>query len=212
MVCYMKKIISALVLVSMAASSLMAWDVNADKNERDKILKGWQYPGNWKDIPKDQGPGPGPSPAQPAQASSGDGPTPAQPTPTCPSGGCPALAQSMQASPGGGPQSASVSSPVEAEDVIVMFTKEACPYCQYMKPIMEEVEKKFGKKFGHAIRFIYADIDVYPHYPNDYGFSTVPHIAYFKKGKQVDSHGSNDKTVTAEQVEERIRNLGLGKE
>lgn len=85
-------------------------------------------------------------------------------------------------------------------NLIVMFTKENCPYCVYMKPIMKQVEKKFGKD----IKFLYIDIAQNPQYPSEYGFSTVPQIVYFKDGKKLTAHGSGDKTMTAAQVEEKI--------
>lgn len=91
--------------------------------------------------------------------------------------------------------------------LIVMFSKERCPYCVYMKPIMEQVERSYGDD----IKFLYVDITENPQYPSQYGFSTVPHIVYFKNGKQLDAHGSGDKTMTVDQVIGRIKNLGLAK-
>ncbi len=87
------------------------------------------------------------------------------------------------------------------KNVIVMFTKDACPYCQYMKPIMQRAEQKYGD----SVKFIFADINANPQYVSQYGFSTVPHIAYFKNGKKLHAHGSGDKTMTLEQVEHNIK-------
>lgn len=91
------------------------------------------------------------------------------------------------------------------ENLIVMFTKENCGYCRYMKPIMEEIKNRHGDK----VEILFVDIDNYPQYPNQYGFTTVPQIYYFKNGKQLDAHGSEDKTVTIEQIEEKIKDYGL---
>lgn len=86
-------------------------------------------------------------------------------------------------------------------NLIVMFTKDKCPYCDYMKPIMKKVEDKFGKD----IDFLFVDIAQNPQYATQYGFSTVPHIVYFKDGKELDAHGSGNKTMTVTQVEEKIK-------
>ncbi|HXW52798.1 MAG TPA: thioredoxin family protein [Myxococcota bacterium] len=88
-------------------------------------------------------------------------------------------------------------------NLIVMFTKEQCPYCQYMMPIM----KKMAMKFGKDIKFLFVDTEKNPQYPAQYGFSTVPQIMYFKNGEKLGAHGSADKTMTKEQVEEKIRNF-----
>ena len=72
-----------------------------------------------------------------------------------------------------------------------------------MKPIIEQAERKYG----NDIKFLYIDIEQNPEAPAQYGFKTVPHIVYFKDGEQLDSHGSDNKTMTLGQVEQRIRNL-----
>lgn len=87
------------------------------------------------------------------------------------------------------------------KNLIIMFTKEQCPYCQYMKPIMERMQEKFGKD----IKFLFVDIDERPHYPSQYGFKTVPQIFYFKDGKKLDVHGSDDKQMTVKRVEDKIK-------
>jgi len=89
--------------------------------------------------------------------------------------------------------------------LVIMFTREDCGFCRYMKPIMQQVQKKFGKD----IKFLYIDVAQNPGLASQYNFSTVPHIVYFKNGKQLDAHGSGDKTMTRQQVEEKIRSLGL---
>jgi thiol-disulfide isomerase/thioredoxin len=104
------------------------------------------------------------------------------------------------------PQQISNAPEKQYSDLIIMFTKDNCPYCVYMKPIMQEAQAKFGNN----IKFLFLDITQNPHYAAQYGFSTVPHVVYFKNGQQLDAHGSGNKTMTIQQVEQRIRNLGLG--
>jgi thiol-disulfide isomerase/thioredoxin len=86
-------------------------------------------------------------------------------------------------------------------NLIIMFTKDECPYCRYMKPIMKAVEMKYG----NDIKFLYVDVVQHPHYAAQYGFTTVPQIVYFKDGKRLEMHGSGNKTMTKEQVEAKIK-------
>jgi len=104
-------------------------------------------------------------------------------------------------------QSRRAAKPLEQQydNLIIMFTRDQCPYCEYMKPIMKEVESKYG----NVIKFLYVDVAANPQYASQYGFKTVPHIAYFKDGELLHAHGSGDKTMTAEQVEENIKSLGM---
>lgn len=105
------------------------------------------------------------------------------------------------------PQQASKALEQQYDNLIVMFTKDQCPYCVYMKPIMKQVERDYGNE----ITFLYVDVSKNHQYASQYGFSTVPTIVYFKNGKKLDAHGSNNKTITKDQIEENIRNLGMAK-
>ena len=84
--------------------------------------------------------------------------------------------------------------------LIIMFTGKNCPYCDYMKPIMQAAEGQYG----NAVKFLYIDVSVYPQYPNQYGFQTVPQIMYFKGGKRLEVHGSDNKNMTLNQVLAKI--------
>lgn len=86
--------------------------------------------------------------------------------------------------------------------LIVIFSKSACGYCQYMKPIMEQAEMKYGKD----IKFVHVDVDTNSAAAGQYGFRTVPFIVYFKDGNRLDAHGSDDKKMTIERVQEKIEN------
>lgn len=86
------------------------------------------------------------------------------------------------------------------ENLIVMFTKDGCPYCDYMKPIMQQAEQMFGDK----ITFLFLDVKNDPSLAAKYNFSTVPHIVYFKSGVELEAHGSGDKTMTLEDIKEKI--------
>lgn len=87
-------------------------------------------------------------------------------------------------------------------NLVVMFTKNSCPFCQYMYPIMKQAEKEYGDR----IKFLFVNVDEQPQYASQYGFSTVPQIVYFKDGQRLDMHGSGNKTMTVEDVENKIAN------
>lgn len=179
----MKKLFGAWLVLLFVVNTLGAWTYYG--YDFGGYYPGtWHYPSSYEGYPDWSGQ---PRPTQPTQ--------PTQPvTPTKPS-------YPVQKQP-------TTTQPMKSQNIedqfpnlIVMFTKDACPYCQYMKPIMNQVEQKFGK----GIKFLYVDITQYPNTPAQYGFSTVPQIMYFKNGKRLETHGSGDKTMTVEQVEAKIK-------
>lgn len=172
----MKKIMGVCIGLSIAANSLMAW-AYPDSYGSYPYSGSRHYPSSYSDgCPQDSG--------QMFRKS-----TPPQTMPT-------ATRTPYQEQP----QSSGKSLEQQYDNLIVMFTKDQCGFCRYMMPIMKQVEMKFGKD----IKFLYVDIAQNPQYPSQYGFSTVPHIVYFKDGKKLDAHGSGNKTMTAAQVEDKI--------
>lgn len=97
-----------------------------------------------------------------------------------------------------------VSQTLEAQydNLVVMFTKNQCPYCDYLAPIMNQAAAKFKKN----IKFLMVDIDQYPQYPAQYGFNTVPQVIYFKNGQRLDIHGSDNYNMTLKRVQQKIIN------
>ncbi len=188
----MKKILGLGIIVSVAATSVMGdyhpYNLGCFPCGTYIVAGGWQFPSSYPancQVPEQGIAAPTQSgcsvQAQPSQEQAQPNMEQAQPNQDQPQG----MNQSLEQ---------------QHPNLIVMFTKNQCPYCVYMKPIMQEVEGKFGKD----IKFLYVDIDQNPQYVSQYGFSTVPHIIYFKDGKKLDAHGSDDKTITAEQVAEKI--------
>jgi thiol-disulfide isomerase/thioredoxin len=182
---YMKKILGMCIALSIATSSLMAdydaYSIPFLPARAYVYAGGWQFPSSY--------PGSCPvfsPPSMPVAA----------PQPS----GCPLAPNAQPPQNMGQPQAGAQSLEQQHANLIVMFTKNQCGYCTYMKPIMQEVEMKFGKN----IKFLYIDVDQNPQYAAQYGFSTVPHIVYFKDGQQLGAHGSDDKQMTAEQVGEKI--------
>jgi len=168
----MKKLTGFLTVLTIASTSLMAWNYPSTGT--------WQYPPSWSQGCPQEGRPTYQTPMWPQTR-------PTSPAPT----------QQPQSQPG--PQRLEQ----QHANLVVMFTRDNCPYCQYMLPIMKQAESKFGQD----IKFLFIDVRQYPQYASQYGFTKVPHIVYFKDGQKVDAHGSNDKTMTIEQVEARVKNL-----
>lgn len=63
--------------------------------------------------------------------------------------------------------------------VVAMFYAQWCGKCAMMKPMIEELEKKYRGR----IRFCEADIDESPLLAADYGADTVPTFAFFRHGR-----------------------------
>lgn len=77
--------------------------------------------------------------------------------------------------------------------VIVQFMRPSCPYSVYLNPLFETMKKKTTKL---PITWLFVNINGKEQYKNQYRFSTVPTVIYFKNGKEVHRHGSNDKRFT----------------
>ena len=61
--------------------------------------------------------------------------------------------------------------------VIVMFYAAWCGKCAMMKPVIEDIEKKYQKK----VRFFLMDVDKCEKLAADYGADIVPTFPLFRK-------------------------------
>ena len=76
------------------------------------------------------------------------------------------------------------------EKKVICFMRPTCPYCRYTIPLFTQVEKAFE---GQGIDFQTVDISSdAQYYKNKYNFRTVPSVIYFKDGKELFRHGSNN--------------------
>lgn len=76
------------------------------------------------------------------------------------------------------------------DNVIIQFMRPSCPYSAYLNPLFKQIQKSADQKGIHSLL---VDITGKDFYKKEYGFSTVPTVIYFRKGKEVFRHGSNDK-------------------
>ncbi len=63
------------------------------------------------------------------------------------------------------------SSDVAANPVFLEFTADWCPYCQDMKPTIEELENEYAGQLDFEV----IDIDEQPDVANQYGVYGIPH-------------------------------------
>ena len=90
------------------------------------------------------------------------------------------------------------------DKAVVLFYKPSCPYCVYL----DGKFKALAQQNNRNAQFIMIDIQQKdPLYKANFGFSTVPTVVYFKNGKQVTSHGSDNKTITVARMQTNVNLL-----
>lgn len=87
-------------------------------------------------------------------------------------------------------------------NVVVKFYRPGCKYCLYIDPILDAVKNKYAQD----ITFVYVNLNAQSlDYKKEYSFEFVPTIVYFKHGKEVLRHGSENGTITQEDIEKNIK-------
>ena len=87
--------------------------------------------------------------------------------------------------------------------VVVLFYAVWCGKCAMMKPLVEEIEKKYRKK----IRFCEVDIDESPLLTADYEADIVPTFVFFQNGQFLGSmQGIIDENVFERRLQKIFRN------
>lgn len=95
--------------------------------------------------------------------------------------------------------------PYTQDKAVILFYKPSCPYCVYM----ESPFKSLAAKNQDKAQFIMVDIQQKDQpYKSAYGFSTVPTVVYVKNGNIIKSHGSDNKTITLNSMQNNIKLLG----
>ncbi len=79
------------------------------------------------------------------------------------------------------------------ERVVVMFTLTYCPYCRYLQPLFDQLEKKISGSVHFKTIVIDNKKDFYK---NAFNFKTAPMVIYYKNGKEQKRHGSDNKAMT----------------
>ena len=89
--------------------------------------------------------------------------------------------------------------------VVVLFYKPGCPFYRYIAPLFDTL---IAQKQSSGILFKKIDISSQPHiYKTAYHFNTVPTVIYFKNGSPMRSHGSNNKTITVNDMKDTIKSI-----
>ena len=88
-------------------------------------------------------------------------------------------------------------------NVIVLFMRPECPYCKFIDPIFNAI----ATRYGSSIRCVKINVNENPSAKDTYNFSSVPTVIYNKDGQEKLRHGSNNKTVTQEYMEQNIKTI-----
>jgi len=91
----------------------------------------------------------------------------------------------------------------QEKPVMTMFYMETCPHCQKMKPVYEDLEKKYGSK----VSFVRINAMDYLDITKRYGIVAAPGFKFFKSGKLLNE--DND-VMKPEQLEQISKNLASG--
>lgn len=87
----------------------------------------------------------------------------------------------------------------ENERAVVYFYRPGCPYCDYIDPLVSQIEDQYAD----VVTFTSVDISDHADLLKDkYDFQTVPTIIYFLRGNPVARHGSRDQEITYADMEE----------
>ena len=87
--------------------------------------------------------------------------------------------------------------------VVVMFYAAWCGKCAMMKPMIEEIEKKYRGR----IKFCEAEIDESPLLAAHYEADTVPTFVFFQRGHCLGSmHGIIDEGIFEQRLQKIFRN------
>jgi len=90
------------------------------------------------------------------------------------------------------------------KNVIVLFMRSTCQYCHYLQPIMNIALAPYR----NSITYVVVEVSAMPdYYKKIYKFSTVPTVFYYKNGIVQASHGSNNKTVTQDDIQGYIKRI-----
>lgn len=93
-------------------------------------------------------------------------------------------------------------------NVVVKFYRPGCKYCVHIDPLIEQIKSEFA----HDVTFINVNLDAQTReYKSIYSFDTVPTVIYFKNGKEVLRHGSNNGTITKDEIKSNIESAFIKK-
>lgn len=80
--------------------------------------------------------------------------------------------------------------------VIVYLKKSTCKFCTYISPLIQQLQSTHPE-----ITFIEIDCSTSADiYKNHFNFRTFPTVIYYKNGQEILRHGSNNGTITLQQM------------
>jgi len=84
--------------------------------------------------------------------------------------------------------------------VLVDFWAEWCYPCRIIAPVLEEVDKEYN----NIVKIGKINVDEHPEIAEKYGIISIPTLAFFKKGKVVDTLIG---AVPKKEIVEKIKSL-----
>jgi thiol-disulfide isomerase/thioredoxin len=89
---------------------------------------------------------------------------------------------------------------------VILFQRNGCPYCAYVRPLFDAVRKKYADSPG-LVAFLSVEVtaDLY-NLIKFFNFSTVPTFVYIKDGAELIQyrHGSDNKRLQQSDIEALI--------
>lgn len=103
----------------------------------------------------------------------------------------------------GGKTTTQVIDEYKQDNAVVFFSKSSCPYCTTLKPRF----RTLANNNINRAQFIVINVGNSTTYKSRYGFSTYPHVAYYKNGQKRSCHGSNNGRMTTGQMQSYMNSI-----
>ncbi len=83
---------------------------------------------------------------------------------------------------------------VKNSNVIVYFYRSGCSFCSYLQPHINRLKSKLGNN----VTYLAVNVDSNKSdFKKVFGLSSFPTVIYYKDGVKQESHGSENKRMTA---------------
>ena len=91
------------------------------------------------------------------------------------------------------------------DNVVILFMKDNCPYSLYLRDVMDKVVPRYR---SNNINYVVVEISKDPDfYKRTYNFGTVPTAFYYKNGILQARHDSNNKRMSAGEIQGHVRQV-----
>ena len=81
-------------------------------------------------------------------------------------------------------------------NAVIKFSSEECPFCEYLDPLFAKAAHAYNGPVILVSVMIPSDKPTRTWYKTTFGFATVPTVVYYRDGQKKYVHGSENKTIT----------------